>query len=57
MTTFKQSESNLLNQGFKCEVLDRNCSVFKTATKIAYVYFLGIGKGFETTIYDIIATA
>lgn len=57
MTTFKQAEETLKSAGFSCSILDRNCSVFKTATKIAYVYFLGLGKGFETTIYDIIAEA
>jgi hypothetical protein len=57
MTTFKQAEETLKSAGFSCSILDRNCSVFKTATKIAYVYFLGLGKGFETTIYDIITEA
>lgn len=55
--TFKQAESNLLKAGFTCELLDRNCSVFKTTTKVAYVYFLGLGKGFKTSIYEILAKA
>lgn len=55
--TFAAAEKNLLSNGFKCEILDRFISVFKSETQIAYVYFLGIGKGFETSIYDIIATA
>lgn len=56
-TTFAASEKQLLNDGFKAITLDRFCSVFKSETQIAYVYFLGLGKGFETSIYDIITEA
>ena len=55
--TFAAAEKNLTANGFTCSTLDRNCSVFKSENKIAYVYFLGLGMGFETTIYDIIAEA
>lgn len=55
--TFAAAEKNLIANGFTCSTLDRNCSVFKSENQIAYVYFLGLGKGFETTVYDIIATA
>lgn len=55
--TFAQIEKNLLNSGFSCVTLDRNCSVFKSDSEIAYVIFLGIGRGFECTKYAIIAEA
>jgi len=55
--TFASLEKNLLDNGFICTTLDRICSVFKSNTQVDYVYFLGIGKGFETTIYDTIAEA
>ena len=55
--TFAAAEKNLIANGFTCSTLDSNCSVFKSENQIAYVYFLGLGKGFETTVYDIIATA
>jgi hypothetical protein len=57
ISNFAAAERNLLASGFICTTLDRHCSLFKTETQIAYVYFLGLGKGFETTIYDIIAEA
>jgi hypothetical protein len=55
--TFAIAERNLITNGFICTTLDSRCSVFTSENKIAYVIFIGIGKGFETTIYDIIATA
>lgn len=55
--TFAQIEKQLLNNGFSCVTLDRNCSVFKTETEIAYVIFLGLGRVFECTKYGIIAEA
>lgn len=55
--TFASIEKQLLNDGFECVTLDRNCSVFKTESVIAYVIFLGLGRGFECTKYGIIAEA
>lgn len=55
--TFSKAESDLISIGFTCTTLNRTISVFKSEKQIAYVYFLGLGKGFETIIYDIIETA
>lgn len=55
--TFAQIEKQLLNNGFSCVTLDRRCSVFKSETEIAYVIFLGIGRGFECNKYGIIEEA
>jgi hypothetical protein len=57
INTFASAEKQLLSNGFICTTLDRYISVFKSETQIAYVYFLGLGNGFKTTIYDIIAEA
>lgn len=55
--TFAAIESTLLKSGFSCVKLDRRCSVFKSESEVAYVVFLGIGRGFECTEYGIIAEA
>jgi hypothetical protein len=55
--TFAKIEKQLLADGFSTVALDRRCSVFKSDTEIAYVVFLGIGRGFECTKYGIIAEA
>lgn len=52
--TFAAIEKQLLSNGFSCITLDRNCSVFKSEKEVAYVYFLGLGKGFECSKYEII---
>ena len=55
--TFAFQEKNLLKAGFKCDILDRHISRFVSDSKIAFITYHGLGRGFQTDIYDIIAEA
>lgn len=55
--TFAYQEKQLLNSGFTCEILDRNISRFKSHREYAFIIHVGIGEGFKTEFYDIIAEA
>lgn len=52
--TFSHQESELLKNGFTCEVLDRNISRFKSNNKYAFIIYIGNGNGFKTEYYDLV---
>jgi hypothetical protein len=55
--TFAYQEKQLLNQGYKCELLHHRASCFKKDNQVAMIFYIGSGQGFETVIYDVIAEA
>ena len=55
--TYAFQESELLNNGFKPEVLDARMSRFKSDSQYAFVIWLNNGQGFTAEFYDIATKA
>lgn len=50
--TFKEAEDLLLKSNFIPIKINRKISLFESKKQIAYIIYLGAGKGFETVIYN-----